>query len=396
MRKLLSSPVKMALTETENVIYQNALKYASELSLNLMAVKVTNRPEDFLNWCSELIRLCRQELNIELLDPEQLLPLSKLQTVLESSVSSTQLKMARIAPWPIFVDFIQKQKTIHALEERFKLLDYINEIKVKPLAELIEEDRLAFAGKHTNNHDHSVYNFDVEWFASTKGAKVFHLLLQQKPADFDQALSYIPLEGDVTPEQYENFSKAYQHIFSSHTDEKPSGEKAPLAAATRLLAMRRPDQFIALTNAKIDILCQGFSIPKFNNFDFNSYWQDMIGTLRTFAWWHQAEPTQANELKIWQARAILVDLFLFADENTAQNSNYFRLRDKTQKNNGRATAGSVARKRTKESAEMLVDRALTADDIPEYLLNKRDSIINEVKNGKSVEHVIRLMRAIFG
>ncbi|NQY65476.1 MAG: hypothetical protein HRT38_17525 [Alteromonadaceae bacterium] len=396
MRKLLSSPVKMALTETENVIYQNALKYASELSLNLMAVKVTNRPEDFLNWCSELIRLCRQELNIELLDPEQLLPLSKLQTVLESGVSSTQLKMARIAPWPIFVDFIQKQKTIHALEERFKLLDYINEIKVKPLAELIEEDRLAFAGKHTNNHDHSVYNFDVEWFASTKGAKVFHLLLQQKPADFDQALSYIPLEGDVTPEQYENFSKAYQHIFSSHTDEKPSGEKAPLAAATRLLAMRRPDQFIALTNAKIDILCQGFSIPKFNNFDFNSYWQDMIGTLRTFAWWHQAEPTQANELKIWQARAILVDLFLFADENTAQNSNYFRLRDKTQKNNGRATAGSVARKRTKESAEMLVDRALTADDIPEYLLNKRDSIINEVKNGKSVEHVIRLMRAIFG
>ena len=396
MRKLLSSPVKMALTETENVIYQNALKYASELSLNLMAVKVTNRPEDFLNWCSELIRLCRQELNIELLDPEQLLPLSKLQTVLESGVSSTQLKMARIAPWPIFVDFIQKQKTIHALEERFKLLDYINEIKVKPLAELIEEDRLAFAGKHTNNHDHSVYNFDVEWFASTKGAKVFHLLLQQKPADFDQALSYIPLDGDVTPEQYENFSKAYQHIFSSHTDEKPSGEKAPLAAATRLLAMRRPDQFIALTNAKIDILCQGFSIPKFNNFDFNSYWQDMIGTLRTFAWWHQAEPTQANELKIWQARAILVDLFLFADENTAQNSNYFRLRDKTQKNNVRATAGSVARKRTKESAEMLVDRALTADDIPEYLLNKRDSIINEVKNGKSVEHVIRLMRAIFG
>ena len=43
-----------------------------------------------------------------------------------------------------------------------------------------------------------------------------------------------------------------------------------------------------------------------------------------------------------------------------------------------------------------VDRALTSDDLPEYMQGKRDSIVIQVKNGKSVEQAIGLMRAIFG
>jgi len=39
---------------------------------------------------------------------------------------------------------------------------------------------------------------------------------------------------------------------------------------------------------------------------------------------------------------------------------------------------------------------LAAEGIPEYVIGKRETIIKEVKNGKSVDHVIGLMRAIFG
>ena len=106
------------------------------------------------------------------------------------------------------------------------------------------------------------------------------------------------------------------------------------------------------------------------------------------------------ELKVWQNRAILVDLFLFADENTALNSNFIKMQNKAKnkalKPNQRSGSSSVGRVRTKESAEMLVDRALAADSIPEYVRGKRDTIVKEVKNGKSVDHVIGLMRAIFG
>jgi hypothetical protein len=395
MRKLLSSPAKMALNDAENAIYQNALKHVTELSLNLIAVKVENRPEDFLGWCAELVDVCRNRINMDLLEKEQLPSLKKLEETLVRGATVSQFKMARIAPWPIFKNFIEQQAGIHALDERFGLLTYIDRLNDKTLAEMTELERQAYAGKHTNQHCYTQYDFDVEWFASTKGAKIFHTLLSNQPEKFDKALSYIPLNGDVTPKQYQDFVKAYQKIFNEYTVEKPAGEKASLAPATRLLSMKRPDQFIALTNAKIDVICQGLAIPKFNGFDFNSYWQDMIGTLRTFAWWHHAEPDNQEELNIWRSRAILVDLFMYADEDFALSSNYLRLRDKTAKHS-ESTYKPSSRARIKLTPEEVVDQAITADGIPEYIQAKRDTILKEVKAGKNVEHVIGLMRAIFG
>jgi hypothetical protein len=391
MRKLLSSPVKMSLSAIENQVYQNALKHIPALTLNLLAIKVDNHPEDFCTWCQELSRLINEKLNVALLEPEQLPVISKLQTCLEAGVSISQLKMLRIAPWPIFAGFINQQAEIHALTERLALMDYLSSINEQPLAEMIVEDRLAFAGKHTAKHDIAVYKFDVEWFASTKGAKVFHQLLELHPSAFDQALALIPSTGEVEFTHYQAFVEAYKAIFSTYA----AGENAPLMPATRLLAMRRPDQFIAINNAKVDVYCQGFAITKLNNRDFNGYWHELIGTLRTMAWWYQEAPAEESEVKLWQNRAILVDLFLFADENSANKSNYIKLRDKPKKVKA-ANGLTPSIKRTKESAESLVDKALSMDGLPEYLLNKRDSIVHQVKNGKSVDHVITMMRAIFG
>lgn len=421
MKKLLSSPVKMPLSAAENQVYQNVLKYVSPIGLNLMAIKVESYPDNFLDWCGELLHLCREGLNMDFLEDEQLIPLKKLQETLEAGITISQLKMARIAPWPIFVDFIQQQSTIHALDERLRLLTHIEDTRQTPLADLIIEDRLAFAGKHTSQHSYSLYNYDVEWFASTKGAKVFHTILEQSPEKFDAALAHIPLTGKVIYENYQAFVSAFQEAFSEHT----ASNKVPLVVATRLLAMRRPDQFIALNNNKIDILCKGLSIPKLKNTDFTSYWDEVIGTLRTFAWWNQSEPeatiievieentneissineeaidqnTEENikhcELALWKNRAILMDLFLFADPDLAQNSNYIRTRDKAL-NKTTTKTKTAPKKRGKESAEVLVDRALASEDIPEYLNNKRESLVKQVKDGKSVEQAISLMRAIFG
>ncbi len=379
----------MNLSEHEDNIYQNALKYVADLSLNLMAVKVEDRPDNFLGWCSELNDVCRQRINLDLLEAEQLPSLKKLQVVLEQGISFSQLKVLRIAPWPIFVDFVKQQADVHALAERQTLLNYVDALRSQNLAEMSDEDRLTFAGKHTSKHDVSIYNFDVEWFAGTKGAKVFHSLLAQHPSDFDKALANIPLEGDVEREHYSQFVIAYKDIFSRLTD----GDKPPLAAATRLLAMRRPDVFVALTNAKIEALCQGFGLAKFKNTDFNAYWSDLIQAVQHCAWWKQPEPSDESELAIWQARALFIDVFTYADESLAKNSNFIRLRDKP----ARKTSGSgTGVRRSKESAEALVDKALAADDLPDYLQSKRDAIINEVKKGKTVDSVIGLMRTIFG
>ena len=108
MRKLISSPVKMPLSDSENQIYQKVLNLLPDVMLNLMAVKVEKYPDDFSGWCFELCRLCREEVNVDLLETIQLPKLKKLQGILESGVSLAQLKMLRIAPWPIVSHFIFK------------------------------------------------------------------------------------------------------------------------------------------------------------------------------------------------------------------------------------------------------------------------------------------------
>lgn len=379
----------MSLTSTEQTIYQNALSFVADLSLNLMAVKVENHPEDFLNWCRELHRICLHDVNRDLLEPNQEKPLKKLQETLSNGVSACQLKMARVIPWPMFAGFVQENSALQALPERLKLLDYINKIRTSNLADMIEEDRLAFAGKHTAQHDISVYNFDVEWFAGSRGAKTFHQLLKSHPQAFDQALASIPLQGDVSLTHYQDFIKAYKAIFAEHA----SDEKAPLTAATRLLAMRRPDQFIALTNGKLDVLSQGLGLVKLNNQSFDDYWHELIASIRSTQWWNCAMPSDEIEQQLWQNRALLIDLFLFADNSLAENSNFIRMRDKPKKIK---IGVAKAVKRSKESAEAIVDKAFEADDIPEYILNMRSTIVNSVKDGKTVDQAITLMRNIFG
>lgn len=387
----------MALSDAENTLYQNILKPASELSLNLMAVKVDERPETFLLWCKELYRLCRDGINFDLLEPEQLVPLKKMQDLLIKGISYSQVKMLRIAPWPVFYDFVMEQREQQVLDERLSLLDFVATLLDKPLAEMNELDLFTYVGKHTPFHDPSIYQFDVEWFGGTKGAKVFQQLLVDNPNLFDQALSHIPLEGEVKKQDYDKFVAAYQAIFHSYTELKPAGEKAPVVPATRLLAMRRPDQFVVLTAAKIDIYCQGLSVAKFNNYDFDGYWQDLIETIRTTSWWRQSMPEDESEQHIWKYRVALMDVFLFASDNLAEQSNFSKLKTKiANQQHSKSTSRATARRRTKESAEMLVDRRLAEDDIPEYLLGKRDSLVNEVKNGKSVDEAISLFRAIFG
>ncbi|MCQ8821983.1 hypothetical protein NQT65_17480 [Pseudoalteromonas agarivorans] len=387
MKKLLISPSKMALGEQESQIYQNILKQASELSLNLMAVKVENHPEDFLGWCYELLSASKDRINYDLLEPQQLPVLKKLHDQLTSAISFLQLKTLRVAPWPVISMFVEQHKELIALDEQLRLTTYMHSIREQALKDMIPEDLLAFSGKHTATLDPSTYNFDVEWFASTKSAKGFHQMLADLPGAFDDALANIPLEGDVSEADYQQFVVAYLLAFNG-SDEKPT-----LAPATRLLAMRRPDVFTPISNSRLDALCAALGITKLNNRDFERYWQDIVQSIHAMSWFKMANGSNELEAQLVSIKALLPCFFYYADASTADNSNYIKLLNKPKRS---TTSAGKPQRRGKESAEILVDRALAADDIPEHIRSKRDSIISEVQKGRGVNETISLMRTIFG
>ncbi|MGO2168573.1 hypothetical protein [Pseudoalteromonas sp.] len=387
MKKLLISPSEMTLGEQESQIYQNILKQASELSLNLMAVKVESYPEEFLAWCYELLNASRDRINYDLLEKSQLPILKKLHVQLISAISFLQLKTLRVAPWPVVSTFVEQHKEVLALDEQLRLTSYINNLREQSLKEMIPEDLLAFTGKHTNSLDPSSYNFDVEWFASTKSAKGFHQMLADLPALFDDALAHIPLEGEVTATDYQQFVVSYLLAFND------SNEKPTLAPATRLLAMRRPDVFTPINNSRLEALCSALGITKLNNRDFERYWKDIVQAIHSMSWFKMANGSSELEQQLVAIKALLPCFFYYADKNTPNNSNYIKLLSKPKRS---TSTGAKKVRRGKESAEILVDRALADDDIPEHIRAKRGSIINEVEKGRGVAETISLMRTIFG
>ena len=132
---------------------------------------------------------------------------------------------------------------------------------------------------------------------------------------------------------------------------------------------------------------------KLKNTDFERYWQDIVQKIQTLSWFKMAKADNELEEQLVSIKALIPCFFYYADTTTADSSNYIKLLSKPK----RSTSGTgKTKRRGKESAEILVDRALAADDIPEHIRSKRDSIINEVQKGRGVNETISLMRTIFG
>lgn len=379
----------MSLSSAQSAIYQKILEQVAPLSLNLMAVKIESRPDDFLGWCYELLDVCVNRINRDLMDEPQFKPLKKLISLLTQAISVTQFSIAKVSPWELYQEFLNQQSQRQGLEERLRLLSFIAKLDLSSIGELSLEDRLTVVGKHTPSHDTALYNFDVQWFGQTKTAKGFHELLSVNPAAFDEALAFIPLHDEVTQSQFADFVSAFMLAIMS------TGDKPSLVVATRLLAMKRPDQFVVISSTKLDELCSGLDIAKFKLNDFESYWTEVIGTVRSMPWYKSEPPEDEDQLVLWKNRTILMDLLFYVDENYAQQSNYLRMKNKSIRKTTSKSVGKSVR-RSKESATEVVDRVLAMEGTPEFIKAQRESIIKQVESGKKVDEVISLLSKIFG
>ena len=90
-----------------------------------------------------------------------------------------------------------------------------------------------------------------------------------------QAIDLIPLDGAIKHD-------LYQQYFDTFTGGNESSN--PIATATRLLAMKRPDQFVCVNNANNETLRQKFGIQN-KVFNANSYWS-LIEKIRKTPWFN--------------------------------------------------------------------------------------------------------------
>lgn len=146
------------------------------------------------------------------------------------------------------------------------------------------------------------------WFGSMRGAGVFKNLINQSPRGISNALDQIPLDGQVTQEDYLEFVERFVQAFPLNKEGEPA--RHGLGTATRLLAMKRPDYFVCLDEANRTRLLDAFGV-KMTSHDYEGYWDKVIERLKLAAWWNARRPPKSKDAGVWDGRVAMLDAIYY-------------------------------------------------------------------------------------
>jgi 5-methylcytosine-specific restriction protein B len=136
------------------------------------------------------------------------------------------------------------------------------------LSKMTSSERGVFLGK--NSEKDNDYSFDVNLFGAPGGYGKVKSIISSKYHFLDEFFGYIPRQGVITKEQYSTLVRLFNDAI------KAAGcDKFPFVLYTRLLAVTRPDTFVAAADKALDRLCRALNI-KFINNDLDKYWQSLL------------------------------------------------------------------------------------------------------------------------
>ena len=210
------------------------------------------------------------------------------------SVNSRTMSMS----WHEFYRVARSDK-VHDFAERCDLLDRARQAfqAGQSLNTMKPGLRYTIAGLPTKS-DHR-----WGWFGSMRGAGKYFAAVKANDIHLSQAADLIPLEGLVTRQHYDAYMEEYMRAF-------PDGRHG-IGTATRLLALKRPDQFVCFDSRNRAGLCADFGI-KVSGMDYDRYWDEVVERIMDTPWWKSPPPaTYGIELSAWKGRAAMLDAIFY-------------------------------------------------------------------------------------
>jgi HKD family nuclease len=200
-------------------------------------------------------------------------------------------------PWAVFLEKV-KADQYHGFEQRCKLLDLVREefSTHKAFSDMALGARKTIAGLPNNWNEHWA------WFGSMSGAGYYHQAINDNNIHISEALGTIPLEGAVTSECYHAYIEKFIQAF-------PNGRDG-VSTASRLLALKRPDQFVCLDSKNKSQLCKDFGIKQ-SGMDYNRYWDDVVCRIMDSVWWNSPMPSKKIAKRVWLGRAAMLDALFY-------------------------------------------------------------------------------------
>lgn len=207
------------------------------------------------------------------------------------------VKINRKTSWSEYLNII---KSGHYFKERMSLLQIArDEFKQYSHFENMDTDtRKRIAGYVKGGKG----NIDWMTFGNTRIVREFTHKVKDDPQGISEALDEIPLTGDVNKGHYDAFIAKFEPIFSRNE----------VTAASRLLAIKRPDVFFCKTGRNSDRLFICYPTRNYVN-DYNGYWKDVAMKIHESDWWKGVKPADPSEGKIWNNRVALLDAVYYVE-----------------------------------------------------------------------------------
>lgn len=142
------------------------------------------------------------------------------------------------------------------------------------------------------------------WFGSMVGHGDLRYLVNQQPAGLSAALDQIPFTGEVTLADYRGFVTRFRRAFHAAS----RGGRYP--SATRMLAMKRPDYFVAVNSRNVHGLGAALGFGP-TTLTLDNYWERVTDPIMLSQWWQARAPIRGQERQIWDGRAALLDAVFY-------------------------------------------------------------------------------------
>lgn len=201
--------------------------------------------------------------------------------------------------WNEYFDAVKKENQDSSFEERCHLLEVVRsgfdqDISFACLDLGLRQTIAGLPNKYIRD--------DLWWwFGSMRGAGCFYHAVNENDPHLSIALGSIPNAGEVSYPQYQNYLSEFAGAF-------PKGRHG-VAVASRLLAMKRPDQFVCLNSRNQSKLCGGFGVRGGN---YEHYWEIIVRIMDS-RWWKSDAPTDTVEHTVWNARAAMLDAICYQE-----------------------------------------------------------------------------------
>lgn len=194
--------------------------------------------------------------------------------------------------WGEYVTLVESDE-IHSLKGRVRVLKESRKLFKKGFDNISDFDRRCIEGleKCFVGGDK---DSDWMWFGKMTRASRFY----KNWRGIKSALDFIPMDGDVSEKQFNNYLNAFRRASSS---------KDPIGSATRLLCMKRPDVFVCIDNPNNANISSAYKMGA--KINCKKYWE-LIHKIKSSKWWIEAPVDD----ELYPYRVALLDAVFYEPE----------------------------------------------------------------------------------